>query len=116
MKKYRLIFGWILILSLVTGCNAIKTNEDDLLFRTIAELQYQVDEEEWDNALEHIKEFERKYEDRKWKLQLLGEIDDYKEIELETKQLIETIKEKDKLESKVGLSHIKHRLNIIYHL
>lgn len=116
MTNFRAIVGLFLIFSLITGCNAIKTKEDDLLFHTIAELQYQVDEEEWEQALLHIKEFERKYEHRKWKLQLLGEIDDYKEIELETKQLIEAIKEEDKLEAKVGLSHIKHRLNIIYHL
>jgi DNA polymerase III delta prime subunit len=94
----------------------MKSEKDELLFYSIDELQHQIEKEEWVHVLSNINEFQEKYEQRKWKLQILGEIDDYKEIELEIGALKEYVKEKDKLESMIALSEIKQRLQIIYHL
>jgi DNA polymerase III delta prime subunit len=116
VSKLKLILGLILFLSFITGCDVFKTEKDELLFYSIAELQNQIEQEEWDQVLSHISHFQEKYEQRKWKLQLLGELDDYKEIELEIGALKESVKEKDKLESMIALSEIRHRLLIIYSL
>jgi DNA polymerase III delta prime subunit len=116
VSKLKLILAFILFLSFITGCDVIKSEKDELLFYSIAELQHQIEQEEWVHALSQINKFQKKYEQRKWKLQLLGELDDYKEIELEIGSLKEGVKEKDKLESMIALSEIKQRLHIIYHL
>lgn len=116
MSKFRLILGLIVMLISITGCDIFKTEKDDLLFHSVTELQHQIEKEEWDKALSNINKFENLYEERKWKLQLLGELEDYKEIELEIVALKESVKEQEKLDAKIGLGQIKHRLDVIYNL
>jgi hypothetical protein len=102
---------------MTTGCsNVTITEKDELLFYKIDELHDYIDDEQWEKALKNLNEFQKSYKSRKWKLQLLGVLEDYKEIELEMEQLKENIKEKEELECKIGLLHIKHRMYIIYNL
>jgi predicted HAD superfamily phosphohydrolase len=102
--------------TLVTGCDVFKTEKDEILFNKIEELQLQIQEEQWDEALSNMNEFKKVYGARKWKMQLLGELEDYKDIELEMELFKESVKDQDELESKRGLSQIKHRLIYIYNL
>ncbi|WP_088102925.1 DUF4363 family protein [Halalkalibacter urbisdiaboli] len=106
----------ITTLFLLTGCNIVQSEKDHHLFSSITELQHHVEEEAWTDALLNIQAFQKEYEQRKWKLQLLGALDDYKEIELEIASLKESLKGEEELESKISLSHIKHRLQLIYNL
>ncbi|WP_157812034.1 DUF4363 family protein [Alteribacter populi] len=107
----------IIIIIFLTGCSNVSiTEKDELLFEKIDELHVQIDQEQWEKALSNINEFQNSYEHRKWKMQLLGAIDDYEEIELEIEKLKETLKDQDELESKVGLREIKHRMFLIYNL
>lgn len=116
MPKRGLMLGLIVVLSLIMGCEALKTEADKGLFDSIAELRQQIEQEEWDDTLSHINLFKESYEQRKWKLQLLGDLDDYKGIELELVSLEESAKDKNKLETLIALMEIKQRLEIIYNL
>ncbi|WP_018922726.1 DUF4363 family protein [Salsuginibacillus kocurii] len=116
MATGRSLIILLFMLSFLTGCELFMTEKDDLLFATLGEIREHIEEEEWEEAYAHIEEFQKRYEEQKWKLQLLGGVEDYNEIELQILQFKETIKEEDALESKIGLSQMKHRLTIIYHL
>jgi hypothetical protein len=116
MTRVTVMLGVLFCLNMITGCDVIKSDKDQLLFNKIEELELQVEQEQWDEALFHMNEFKDSYENRKWKLQLLGNLEDYKSIELEIELFNENVQEKDGLESKKGLSHIKYRLFSIFSL
>jgi hypothetical protein len=113
------MLGLCMITILFSGCtvgNIVKTEKDELLFTKISELQHLIEEEEWDNALENIREFENKYAKRRWKLQLLAAISDYKDIELDVELLKEYVKDQDGVESLIRLRQIYYRLTVIYNM
>ncbi|MFD1040361.1 DUF4363 family protein [Virgibacillus byunsanensis] len=114
MASFRLTIVSFILLASITGCDLLKTEKDDLLFNAVTEIELQVDKKEWDKSTSTINEFQELYEKRKWKLQLLGEMEDYKEIELEMGTLKESLKDQDQLESKISLGQIMKRLQIIY--
>ncbi len=116
MGRLRVLLVLLIFTITVTGCELIKTEKDDRLLNTLTELQQQIESKEWDKALVKVGDFHNQYEDRKWKLQLLGEKEDYNEIELQFVTLEETIKEKDGLQANISLGQIKHRLHSIYRL
>lgn len=116
MFKPQFICLSIVFFIILSGCDLVKTEKDEVLFKTASDVHNQIEQQEWDKALTTIKEFENLYEDRKWKLQLLGELEDYKELELEIVTLKESLKEEDRFEAKVGLRQIEHRLHLIYEL
>jgi hypothetical protein len=119
VPRIRSAFGLLLILTLISGCNAgniVKTEKDELLFNKINELQHQIEQEEWDKARSNITEFEKKYAQRKWKLQLLAALSDYKDIELEVELLKEYVADEDKVESLLRLRQIHYRLTVIYNM
>jgi hypothetical protein len=112
------ILALCMILSLVAGCNVgsvFITEKDELLFNKIDELYEQIEDAEWDEAFANMNDFKQEYEQRRWKLMLLGELDDYKQIELEMERFKESVEDEDEYESKVGLREIKYRLFIIFH-
>jgi hypothetical protein len=107
------------MLILISGCNVgniVKTEKDELLFNEIFELQHQIELNEWGDALSNITEFEKKYSQRKWKLQLLGAKSDYQDIESEVKWLKEYVKDEDGVESMIRLRQIHYRLTVIYNM
>ncbi|MBP1970170.1 hypothetical protein J2Z83_002288 [Virgibacillus natechei] len=113
---FKFIMALLLLLITSTGCDLLKTEKDDLLIRSVTEIEDQIDQEEWDKAISDIHDFQELYDSRKWKLQLLGELEDYKQIELEILGLQQSLKEEDFMEAKIGVGHIKHRLNMIYNM
>ncbi|MGO4887615.1 DUF4363 family protein [Anaerobacillus sp. MEB173] len=117
MKKIIRYLALIIMVTSMIGCsNVTITEKDELLFNKINQVQNDIEDEQWDRALKNLSEFQKNYQNRKWKMQLLAGLDDYTEIEIEMEKLKETIKEKEGLESKVGLSHIRQRMFIIYNL
>jgi hypothetical protein len=113
------VVGLFMMLILIAGCNVgniVKTEKDELLFNEIFELQHQIELNEWEDALSNITEFEKKYSQRKWKLQLLGAKSDYQDIESEVKWLKEYVKDEDGVESMIRLKQIHYRLTIIYNM
>jgi hypothetical protein len=106
----------IILLIAFTGCEAVKTERDHLLINTMDELRQQIEEENWDSALTQVGIFEKRYEQRKWKLQLLGELGDYKEIEIQLIKLNQALTDKDKTEASVSTNQIIYLLNTIYNL
>ncbi|WP_197046647.1 DUF4363 family protein [Oceanobacillus salinisoli] len=116
MGKIKLLSALVFIFILTSGCDLVKTEKDELLFSSVTLLEEQINKKEWGQAISTIDEFEELYNKRKWKLQLLGELEDYKEIELEILALKESLKEEDEYESKVSLDQIIHRLHLIYNL
>jgi hypothetical protein len=113
------VVGLFMMLILISGCNVgniVKTEKDELLFNEIFELQHQIELNEWEDALSNITEFEKKYSQRKWKLQLLGAKSDYQDIESEVKWLKEYVKDEDRVESMIRLKQIHYRLTVIYNM
>ncbi|WP_209124878.1 DUF4363 family protein [Alkalihalobacillus sp. BA299] len=116
-KHINFVVFLIMLGSLITGCSNLTIMEkDEILFNKIELLQDYVEKEDWEQALSVINDFQIDYRNRKWKMQFLGGLDDYRELELEIEKLKETIKENEKLESKVGLRQLKHRILFIYDL
>jgi hypothetical protein len=116
MAKFIVVLVMIMFIMTITGCGLVKSAKDQTLFSMIPEIKDQVEKNEWDAAVSDIHKFEEKYDKRKWKLQILGELDDYQSIELEIEKLKESAKEKDRLESNQGLSQIQFYMESIYSL
>ncbi|UCZ52596.1 DUF4363 family protein [Bacillus shivajii] len=120
MVKLRSLCMLLLFLSFISGCDNtaqyLKTDKDDWLFNKISEVNQTVENEDWEKALQTIDEFEENYEQRKWKMQLLGESDDAEELEVEMRMFKEHVKDEDKVESKKSLQHIHYRLFELYNI
>ncbi|WP_096188029.1 DUF4363 family protein [Evansella halocellulosilytica] len=110
-------FHLLLIIIFLTSCsNVLITDNDELLFNKIDELLEEIEEEQWEQAQSRIEEFENSYNERKWKMQLLGVVDDFKDIEGELEKVKVSVREEDDLEAKIGLYEIRHRMRMIYDL
>ncbi|BAB05688.1 DUF4363 family protein [Halalkalibacterium halodurans] len=117
MGKYVYIVTAALLLTLLSGCNVgdlFKTKNDELLFDQVMELQQQIEHQKWEEALANIENFEAHYANQKWKMQLLGELEDYQDIELEIERLKVNVQEQDEYECMLGLKQIQYRLAVIY--
>ncbi|MCR3920964.1 MAG: DUF4363 family protein [Firmicutes bacterium] len=116
LSTLKLSMVLVALLLITTGCSVFKSEKDDVLFSTVIELQQQINNQEWRQALTNTGNFQNHYKNRKWKLQLLGEAEDYKEIEVKTLVLREAIKQKDELEANTTLEEILYRLQVIFEL
>ena len=116
MVHFKLATALLFLLVTLTGCDLLKTEKDHLLLTSVTKTETHLDKKEWDQALANINDFQDLYNQRKWKLQLLGELEDYKEIESEIISLKVSLKDEDELESRIGLGEIIYRLNVIYNL
>lgn len=119
MTRITSTFGLLMLLTLMSGCtvaNIVKTEKDELLLIKIDELRHLIEQEEWNDVSSNITNFEGMYEQRKWKLQLLSALSDYKDIELEVELLKENVKDEDEIESLIRLRQIQYRLSVIYNM
>ncbi|MEC5423890.1 DUF4363 family protein [Virgibacillus sp. C22-A2] len=116
MFKLKLVAAFLLLLLLLTGCDLLKTQKDDLLFTSVTEVENQIKKKEWDQATSTISDFQELYNKRKWKIRLLGELDDYKGLEAEVISLKESLREEDEMESRIAIGQIMHRLHLIYNI
>ncbi|OIJ15268.1 hypothetical protein BKP35_05315 [Anaerobacillus arseniciselenatis] len=116
MAKTKILIAILFLLIFNSGCDLIKTEKDRLLLQSTTELEQLIKKEDWETAMENIEKFERHYDQRKWKLQLLGELEDYKEIELQLLSLKENINNEEETEAIISIKQINHLLNIIYNL
>jgi len=119
MKKLGYIIGLFMIINLVSGCSTaefFRTEKDELLFSEIASLYDQIDEEEWDGVLSDVNKLHDNYKQRKWKLLMLGNMDQFHDLEIELELLKEKVEDEDDVESKSALREINYRLYTIYNL
>jgi hypothetical protein len=109
----------VLILTLIAGCHTgeiMKTEKDQVLFDYIGHMQQQVENHEWQEVLINMESFKKEYDKRKWKIQMLGELEDYQDIELEVEKFIISARDNDEIECQLGLKQIEYRLSVIYEI
>ncbi|WP_199621518.1 DUF4363 family protein [Paenibacillus alkalitolerans] len=114
MARIYSVLGLFMVLTFTSACSMMKSEKDDVLFNKVEEIRSQIEQEEWDEAFSSLIVTKKEYENRKWKMQLLGSQKHYQGIEREIDTLIEIIKERDTVESKSRLLQIKHYLTVIY--
>ncbi|SES11317.1 DUF4363 family protein [Salipaludibacillus aurantiacus] len=119
MYKTLMIPALIIFVILISGCSTSDifiTEKDELLFTEIRALYEEIDERKWEDAKSKMTNIEKIFEQRKWKLFMLGQLSQIHDIELEFELLIENINEEDDSESKLGIKKIKRQLYSIYNL
>ncbi|MCR6109127.1 DUF4363 family protein [Bacillus sp. A301a_S52] len=119
MVKVSKLTRMILILTLIAGCHTgeiMKSEKDQVLFDYIGHMQHQVENHEWREAIISMESFKKEYDKRKWKMQMLGELEDYQDIELEVEKFKVSARENDESECQLGLKQIEFRLSSIYEI
>ncbi|WP_236838667.1 DUF4363 family protein [Caldalkalibacillus salinus] len=110
--RYLLVF--LILSTLLMGCDVTKSAKDQALFKKIDDIHTQVKNEEWDDALDNVDKWEDTYEKRLWKMQLLGEQADYEGINLEITLLKERLKRQNERQAIDSIIQLKHYLSAIY--
>lgn len=110
MKRFMLIFCMLLI----AGCAEI-TDETDFKGAVDA-LEAVLDSEDWQLINEKVTAIEEQYSRSKWKLQLLGDEDEYESLQESVNHLKTAAKSKDKSECEKELTTIRTYLDQIYSL
>lgn len=119
LKKTRYLLGALFLILFLSGCNVgdlFKTDRDEALFTAVTEMKQHVEKEEWMTVRAKMDTFQTNYDNQKWKMQLLGELEDYHDIELEIKHFYISAEEEDAFECLIGLEQIAYRLHTIYTL
>ena len=111
MKKSILYLIILLVLSGFSVNNQINENG----FKSnLEKMNIIVTQKKWKEANKTMQELTQIYHEEKWKLQLLGNEDEYNGIAKELKLLQTSIDVQDKKEAKYHLTIVKHKLNSIY--
>lgn len=94
---------------MLTGCKS-----EDAFNKKIQEINQTVEHADWRQAKESAKKLSHMYQEKKWKLQLLGDEAEYEGINVELEVLKESVQAKDKTQVKVSLGTIRGHLIDIY--
>ncbi|WP_047986029.1 DUF4363 family protein [Ornithinibacillus californiensis] len=108
-KKFFILFGFLLIL---TACN--KPIAGEHFFNKIEDIEQVVKEEDWKSTDAYLNEFQSYYEKNIWKLQLLGDENEYEGLHESLERLIASINEQDTTQSLIELATIRAYLEEIY--
>lgn len=73
-----------------------------------------INKEDWANALENSTKLKAIYNRQLWKLQLLGDEQEYDRLSREIEKLKASVKQKDKKQSQVSIAIIKTLIDEIY--
>lgn len=112
MKLKIILFVFLLIT--IPGCS--NQVGGDYLFNHIDQLEQAIDQSNWDEVLLQSEELKDIYEDSKWKIQLIGDEDEYEGLYQSINNLIAVVKEKDTTNARLQLASIKSILEDIYSL
>ncbi|WP_180994086.1 DUF4363 family protein [Bacillus sp. Marseille-P3661] len=104
----------ILILLILSGCS--NWNGENVFLTKINIIEQLMDQEEWNSLKSEVTELKSLYESHKWKIQLLGDEEEYEGIVESINRLFITIEEEDATEAKLELATIKAIINEIYSL
>lgn len=106
---------WIvLIVILLAGCTNFMGKES--LYEGIKMLEQPINDENWEEAKRKNEELINLYEELKWKLQLIGDEEEYEELYNCIVRLAVAIEEKDKMAAKLEIASIYAILKSMYSL
>lgn len=108
----RILF--VLCLVLLVGCSEI-TGEDDFK-ASIAALEEILNSEDWEAIERHTEAIEQQYDRSEWKLQLIGDEDEYEGLQESVNHLQQAAKSKSKIDCEKELTTIRTYLDLIYSL
>lgn len=107
---------WIFLLIILTFFGCSKYTGKEALFTHVKTIENFIDNEDWDQLNQQVDQLNTLYEKNKWKLQLLGDEDEYESLTETIDRLIVAIDEQDKTQAKLELATVKSILKELYSL
>lgn len=108
-KKWIFLF---LILIVLSGCSNISGKNE--FFNKISSIEKALNNQDWEQLKSFGHELVQFHEKTEWKLQLMGDEDEYESLHESINRLIIAIEENDKTEAKLELVTIKTLVEDIY--
>lgn len=109
IKKWNM---FLLLLILLSGCSSI-TGKDDFSEK-INSIEQALNATDWKQLKSLSNELEQLYQGNQWKIQLMGDEDEYESLQESINQLIVAIEEQDLTETKLEMATIKTYIEDIY--
>lgn len=112
-----MIKKWILpllILILLSGCSSISGEND--FSKKINSIEQALTKHDWEQIKSLGNELKQLHTQSEWKIQLMGDEDEYESLKESINQLIVAIEEQDLTETKLEIATIKTYLEDIYSL
>ncbi|TXL64055.1 DUF4363 family protein [Cerasibacillus terrae] len=113
MNKTTILFCFCILLILV-GCE--NNVGGHAFFNQINEIENSLEDPNWDKITLQAEELKEMYKKDKWKLQLLGDEEEYETLYESINKLIIAIEEKDRTNIRLELSVIHTHIEDIYSL
>ncbi|MBC5638687.1 DUF4363 family protein [Ornithinibacillus sp. BX22] len=113
MNKVIILFCFSFLL-ILAGCE--NNVGGHAFFDQINEIENSLENPDWDRVTAQAEELKKLYKKDKWKLQLLGDEDEYESLYESINKLIVAIEEKDRTNIKLELSVIHTHIEDIYSL
>ncbi|GAB3804549.1 DUF4363 family protein [Virgibacillus kimchii] len=110
----RKIIIYTCLLLLLTSCEIMVGG--DVFFKQINEMENGLEDPNWEEAIVQAKELKEIYKNNKWKIQLLGDEDEYESLYESINKLITVTKEKDLMNTRLELVTIHTYIEDIYSL
>lgn len=111
MKKILIYLGFFLLL---TGCE--NNIGGDAFFQQISEIENKLEEPNWKEVVIQAEVLKELYKKDKWKIQLLGDEDEYESLYESINKLITASEEEDFINAKMELTTIHTHIEDIYSL
>jgi len=108
-----LLYNFISVAVLFTGCNSAAMQNDQLYNKTL-EIKTIVEKSDWTNAEQVVKDMNKQYKANEWKYQLMGTTKEYTEVDQELSKLKVSIEEQDKETARQSIEIIKQYMKSIY--
>ena len=102
------------LLFILVGCSNVTDKHD--FKEALDALEASIQIEDWKVIEEHAKAIKSQYEHSKWKLQLLGDEDEYESLQESINHLVHAANTKDKSDLGKEITTIKTYLEQIYSL
>jgi hypothetical protein len=112
-KAYSVVILFLTMFWILGGCSNDGINNSPIKYQ-IQEIKALVDGKNWSEASMAARNLKQLYEEKKWKLQLLGDETEYEGIDREIDKLSAAIEEKEPVQIKLGLAQIHTYLKSIY--
>lgn len=112
MKQKIILFVFLFIT--VPGCS--NQVGGDYFFNHIDQIEQAIDQSNWDKVSFQADALKDIYENNKWKIQLIGDEDEYEGLYQSINNFIAVVKEQDTTNARLQLATVKSILEDIYSL
>lgn len=109
MKRW---FLYLPIFLLLFGCSNISGENE--MKEQVEKIRTSLEKPDWNQVKELADELHRMYDENEWKLQLLGDEDEYESLYESINHLLVSVEEKDVKDTKLELASIQTFLKDIY--